>query len=71
MLIDKQILLVGPFDFKTKSHGIPANQIIPLLQWELFAVACHVAYKVPSKTTTDPVIATYTITIATSTSSVT
>jgi len=70
MLTNKKILLVGPFDFETKLHGIPANQIIPLLQWELLAVAFHEECIIPLKKTTDPVLATHTILIATSTSSV-
>ena len=49
MLTNKQILLVGPFNFETKLHGIPANQIIPLLQWELLALECHEAYIVQPK----------------------
>ena len=33
-------LLVGPFDFSSKSHGVSANQIVPIKQWEKLAAAC-------------------------------
>ena len=56
-------MLVGPFDFASKEHGIAKNQIVPLEIWERLAAACHTHGLVGPKLFKDPITATNTIVI--------
>ena len=64
-LSDPHILLVGPFDFKPRSHDTPASQIVPWEQWDKLSLACHAAGIVSPKLANDPVLATHTVAVAT------
>ena len=66
-LTNKNIFLVGPFDFESKSHTL---QIVSYKHWGKLSSACHAIGIVPPKLANDPVTATHTIAIAKSTNSV-
>ena len=56
-------MLVGPFDFAPKEHGVAKHQIVPSRVWDDLAAACHSQGLVSPTLSTDPIAASNTIVI--------
>ena len=52
LLTSGDTLLAGPFNFSDKSHGVRANQMVPMEQWMDLAAACQILGIVPPRRST-------------------
>jgi len=69
-LLDPDVLLIGPFDFAAKARSVPASQMVTYEFWDKLSPVCNDAGLVPPKLANNPVLATNTIAIVSSTNSV-